>query len=715
MSANPPILAVPHQRSSPQAHIQRYLSSVEPYINEHARTGVCTFEKALRGEPPPQIEAGGTLNLFGEEGEELVTRAELLARLGGSRGGGVKPAEPAKRQPLKDIQTASFKLTLESLANSRENAKAKAEKKNQKGTKPKEDVFDQSETENAQRRLERKHRRREKAAITKPKQCTPPPAKRMRKAKPPSVDGSLEGSETSDEVDARIRCRRKQATPSFVRKYQAKNVQAAVLRISAKPVKKQGFLNHGKASLPIRLPPEKARVAAVRPFSEDAFLGSQSAPRQPPDEEDTFQWKLPHNRALSSHPSTDVDNPLAQLTSHLRSPARAPSHLSLPSSIGQQRPPSAQSSYSRMPPPGIANSPSWHTEITEEQMSLAPKASMERMAHGTPRVTATPGPSRITARTMAPPLTHISPALIPRAVTPPIQKAEQPSPRVLQEALGGEGFVWPKNRGMGMSFGQAAYDDTTDFQERFPLVSQPRHPGYHFIPNTYRPPSTLPESSSMPIFGHTAPLHPVVPMENEYNWRDQASRDDERYQHSEYEVYGEDWEYQEGHHHEPWAHRSTLATLHQQEPTFVPSSPQTHNPDQLAPSHHRQDPYHHQYSPQPSIFIAPDATRRERPQTMPPTVNNTFDQQLFSVEASVPRMYESPSLQRYARGYAMSRRLDEGRDMSSWTEGRLGGIENTSGRDQVVRSSFDGEDNNGELGVTEEQWKSIWSGGAGLR
>ncbi|ODN87741.1 hypothetical protein L198_06971 [Cryptococcus wingfieldii CBS 7118] len=712
MSANPPILAVPHQKSSPETHIKRYLSSLEPYVNEHARAGVSTFEKALRGEPPPESEGAptieGKLNMFGEEGEELVTRAELLAKLSGS---GVKPAQPVRRQPLKDVQTASFKLPLDSLVHKLDKGKTNGvEKKKAKGTKSKEDVFEESETESAQRRLQRKTRRREKAAITKPKPPTPPPAKKKRKSKPPSVDGSLEGSEESEEVDDRRKGRRRQAIPAFVKNYQAKNVQEA-----AKPVKKkQGFLNQGKASMPICLPSEKPRLATAQPFSEDAFLGSQGALRRSHDEDDTFGWKLPHKRPLSSLPSVDVDDAPARQTSRprsTRSPVRAPSHTSLPSSSAQQHAPSAHNSYSRMPPPGVANSPSWHTEITEEQASFVRKESG--------RQAATPGPAQNVALSLDP----VSPPHIPRVLTPPRPQPEEPSPGTLREVFGGKSFVWPKNRGMDMSFGQTAHDETPARYHQPSPAFPPHHVSTDPAPDVYRPHNTLPQSTTIPVFVHAPPFRSEDDMEYQPVWMHEESRDDIKIPRSGYEEYGEDEEYQQDRHyeHEFPTHRFTSTPMYDRQLSFAPYSSQN-APDQLAyPHHHHRMSYDHRDLPQPPIFHAPSAVRREPPQPAPPTVNNTLDRSFISTDSPLPKMYELPSPQPYcypavaARGYAMSRNLDEGRYVRSWSAGGRRDIEVVDERYQDARGGFDREDDDGHLEVTEGQWKSLWSGGAGLR
>lgn len=78
-------------------------------------------------------------------------------------------------------------------------------------------------------RLERKLRRRERAAIGKPKLPTPlhPTNKRKRKIKASSIDGSKEEPEGSHVSDRRKNKGKKyRAVPEIVKTYQAKNVQA---------------------------------------------------------------------------------------------------------------------------------------------------------------------------------------------------------------------------------------------------------------------------------------------------------------------------------------------------------------------------------------------------------------------------------------------------------------------------------------------------------
>lgn len=86
-------------------------------------------------------------------------------------------------------------------------------------------------------RLERKLRRRERAAIGKPKLPTPlrPTSKSKRKIKAPSIDGSKEESEASHVSDRRKKKGKEyKALPEIVKSYQAKNVQAPGGRITVR-------------------------------------------------------------------------------------------------------------------------------------------------------------------------------------------------------------------------------------------------------------------------------------------------------------------------------------------------------------------------------------------------------------------------------------------------------------------------------------------------
>lgn len=86
-------------------------------------------------------------------------------------------------------------------------------------------------------RLERKLRRRERAAIGKPKLPIPlrPSNKSKRKIKPLSIDGSKEESEGSHVSDSRKKKGNKyRAVPEVVKSYKAKNVQAPGGRITVR-------------------------------------------------------------------------------------------------------------------------------------------------------------------------------------------------------------------------------------------------------------------------------------------------------------------------------------------------------------------------------------------------------------------------------------------------------------------------------------------------
>ncbi|ADV24524.1 hypothetical protein I305_06638 [Cryptococcus gattii E566] len=233
-----------------------------------------------------------------------------------------------------------------------------------------------AEMDSAQRRLERKLRRRERAAIGKPKLPTPlrPTSKSKRKIKASSIDGSKEKSEGSHVSDGRKNKGKKyRAVPEIVKAYQAKNVQVSGGRITAKPVQKQGFLGHGKASLPIRLPSEKARMAP-----QDQFLGSRGVSLDPmmgEDQEIWNQWRIrapqpgpsPRSHFRGKQPQQQSEASWQLGPFHFqRSPIRAPSFTSIMLSNHRHEAASAsQFPNSRLPPPGHTNSPSWHTETTE--------------------------------------------------------------------------------------------------------------------------------------------------------------------------------------------------------------------------------------------------------------------------------------------------------------------------------------------------------------
>ncbi|OXG17169.1 mannitol dehydrogenase [Cryptococcus neoformans Ze90-1] len=287
------------------------------------------------------------------------------------------------KSQLKTIQSNTFKIPLAAVKKIND-FHMESKEEFEQSTKDTGGKTKDAETESAQRRLERKLRRRERAAINKPKLLTPlrPASKSKRKIKSSSIDGSKQESEGSFILGSGKKMSKKyRAMPEIVKIYQAKNVQAGGRRITAKPVQKQGFLSHGKASLPIRLPSEKARMAPPQPFSEDQFLGSHSAsldPMMDKDKEIWSQWKIqaPQPNPML-RPQYKGKRPQQQLItspqlvpSRFQCPQRSPTRVSsttsiMPSNHRQEACSASQLSNAKLPPPGLTNSPSWHTEITE--------------------------------------------------------------------------------------------------------------------------------------------------------------------------------------------------------------------------------------------------------------------------------------------------------------------------------------------------------------
>ncbi|KIR41151.1 hypothetical protein I307_05171 [Cryptococcus deuterogattii 99/473] len=220
-----------------------------------------------------------------------------------------------------------------------------------------------AEMDSAQRRLERKLRRRERAAIGKPKLPTPlrPSNKSKRKIKASSIDGSKEESEGSHVSDSRKKKGNKyRAVPEVVKSYKAKNVQAPGGRITLVSEK---FLTPSPTA---------------QPFSEDQFLGSHGVSLDPMmgnDQEIWNQWRIrapqpgpsPRSHSRGKQPQQQSEASWQLGPSHFqRSPIRASSFTSImPSNHRHDAASAAQFSNSRLPPPGHTNSPSWHTETTD--------------------------------------------------------------------------------------------------------------------------------------------------------------------------------------------------------------------------------------------------------------------------------------------------------------------------------------------------------------
>ncbi|KIR26138.1 hypothetical protein I309_04950 [Cryptococcus deuterogattii LA55] len=220
-----------------------------------------------------------------------------------------------------------------------------------------------AEMDSAQRRLERKLRRRERAAIGKPKLPTPlrPSNKSKRKIKASSIDGSKEESEGSHVSDSRKKKGNKyRAVPEVVKSYKAKNVQAPGGRITLVSEK---FLTPSPTA---------------QPFSEDQFLGSHGVSLDPMmgnDQEIWNQWRIrapqpgpsPRSHSRGKQPQQQSEASWQLGPSHFqRSPIRASSFTSImPSNHRHDAASAAQFPNSRLPPPGHTNSPSWHTETTD--------------------------------------------------------------------------------------------------------------------------------------------------------------------------------------------------------------------------------------------------------------------------------------------------------------------------------------------------------------
>ncbi|OCF58615.1 hypothetical protein L486_03104 [Kwoniella mangroviensis CBS 10435] len=397
MSTNPPIRSIPIQRNhSPNHRIQGYLASVRPYLEEHAHHGRSYFARVMGVQQHEQADryTAQHQSMHDRHSQPNKHLTQNPGPAGGGGGGGGRamyiqqyddkennlPAMrhlPVFSNPSRR-QYASYAYPDEGVMMSRQpdNSHSKshipplASRSNPKilNAAPllKTDSIREEENEVAQRKLARKLRRREQASIVKPEvehNPSPPPRRTSRRKRPaaPEETPSLEESINQD-GEKQIRKKRK-VLPALqaANDYKPRNVHSKTERLTMDPSKKPGFLLNGKASKPIHLtkPKGKARRESVKAFNENEFLqlevGQQYFSTNDADV-DNFGWEKNYRPRQSFNPvqvqSKRYDRSQS-LTHHHDRPAQAArSHFSY-------------RSISRLPPPGVTNSPSWPTGSSE--------------------------------------------------------------------------------------------------------------------------------------------------------------------------------------------------------------------------------------------------------------------------------------------------------------------------------------------------------------
>ena len=249
MSVNPPILSVSAQEASPDEQIHRFLASITPYAREHAQIGQQSFEQEVKGRAVRRdeelVRPRSSSQAIGPDW--MPTRAELQARLerreGGHRHGAEGNGADHPTLGLTGLEAVSersdhVKRDRRSIGEQHPRRKhASPTGQQHRSSKSNHDerptgrntgrmdlgseaaaVSEEASSESSPAlfpiipltrrtgRLQRKQRRREKAAILKPKPSTPspPPAaptqrtSRKRPAPPPSES-------QSDERDLRFK------------------------------------------------------------------------------------------------------------------------------------------------------------------------------------------------------------------------------------------------------------------------------------------------------------------------------------------------------------------------------------------------------------------------------------------------------------------------------------------------------------------------------
>ncbi|WWD21659.1 hypothetical protein CI109_106145 [Kwoniella shandongensis] len=355
MSANPPILSVPTQEKSVDNHIHRYLASVQPYAAEHAQLGKRTFD-----EESVQLQLAQTipftrepLRTITEEEEVGTTRMHTNSR---SRPVGSNHQRSRSRRPETDTAGPDSGPMWKSERRQRTRLEA---------------MDETDETESAQRRLQRKLRRRAKAAIVKPANLDPPSAENPNTAHRTSAPFPLVHDNTkkpdrdvSPNVEEKERRMKKARSSADVSHWQGAYTGNG--RVTTRPFSKRGFLGYGKASLPIQMPSSKVKLQPPQVFSEDEFLnGSQHPASQLVEEhQDRMDWRA---RRHPAKPNDDGHFLTTAPARNMRDRHRNEEVSGDSASHVEDR----YFDYRRLPAPGSTNSPSWPTDLSENRAATA--------------------------------------------------------------------------------------------------------------------------------------------------------------------------------------------------------------------------------------------------------------------------------------------------------------------------------------------------------
>ncbi|KAK8847569.1 hypothetical protein IAR55_005428 [Kwoniella newhampshirensis] len=384
MSHNPPILAVPHQKPATDDHLHRFLSSLQPYVVEHAQLGRRALEEAL------VIETQGTSTQRDVEGPEQASKGRPAVHQVSNLQAGWRQNRLGEQRLQTDTTRARSHAAVIKRSDNPDQADMPRE---------------HTDTESAQRRLQRKIRRREKAAIVKPKQFIgDPPDRQPSPSQPSKRQASPDYGGTSDRHVQRWNSKDKrsdQKQPRLTSGLRLREVprpnddHTLEDRIKTRPSSKRGFLAYGKASLPIHMPQSKIKLKPARPFSEDEFLKG-SHRRLPPIEEhvESMDWnrrpskwqgerlartfpveetrprrvedQVVFNRARESNSNHDYARLLP--SGHIESP-RWPTDTSEPLTATLPMRPS-QASSSRIKEPDFPLQPPWHSSGPEELKTI---------------------------------------------------------------------------------------------------------------------------------------------------------------------------------------------------------------------------------------------------------------------------------------------------------------------------------------------------------
>ncbi|WWD07464.1 hypothetical protein V865_005565 [Kwoniella europaea PYCC6329] len=392
MSTNPPIRSIPIQRNhSPNHHIQRYLASVRPYLEEHAHHGRSYFARVMGLQQHEQADRY-TAQHKPMHDRHSQPNGHLMQNSGGGGGGRATyiqqyddkennstvlrhlpiSSNPSRRQyasyAYPDEEVMTSRQPDVSLPKSHNPPLASRSDRKILNTAPllKTDSNREEDNEVAQRKLARKLRRREQASEAKPEvehNPSPPPRRTSRRKRPTAPVGTSSLEESINQNGEKQIKKKRKVLPALqaANDYKPRNVHSKTERLTMDPSQKPGFLLNGKASKPIHLTRlhAKARRESVKPFNENEFLQldvSQQNISMVYEDEETLNWDK------KFRPRRTIDPVQTQSKKH---------DVPRPLTHRDHRPSQAvrsQFSYhsiSRLPPPGITKSSSWPTGSSE--------------------------------------------------------------------------------------------------------------------------------------------------------------------------------------------------------------------------------------------------------------------------------------------------------------------------------------------------------------